>query len=103
MNKLLTDKFLYDNLTIVQNFERIGGEQMAFNYSKLKGKIVEKYGTQSSFASAMGWSERTLSLKMTCRIPWKQEDIVKAVELLELDESDIPAYFFAREVQNIEL
>lgn len=37
---------------------------MAFDYSKLKGRIIEKYNSQSSFANAMEWSERTLSLKL---------------------------------------
>ena len=37
---------------------------MAFDYSKLRGKIIELFGTQACFAAAMGWSERTLSLKM---------------------------------------
>lgn len=38
---------------------------MAFNYNKLSGKIVEVFGTRYNFAKAMGWSERTLSLKMS--------------------------------------
>lgn len=67
---------------------------MAFNYSKLKGRIVEKFNTQAKFALAMKWSERTLSLKLNGNIPWKQTDIAKAIELLELDENDIPKYFF---------
>ena len=29
---------------------------MAFDYSKLRGKIVEIFNTQSCFAIAMGWS-----------------------------------------------
>ncbi|WP_243100261.1 MULTISPECIES: DUF739 family protein [Lachnospiraceae] len=37
---------------------------MAFDYNKLRGRIVEIFNTQSNFASAMGWSERILSLKM---------------------------------------
>ena len=37
---------------------------MAFNYSKLRGRIIEKYGSQSDFAKAFGCSDRTLSLKM---------------------------------------
>lgn len=74
---------------------------MAFNYDKLKGKIVEVFGTQSSFANAMEWSERTLSLKMNGAVPWKQTDICKATELLGLDDSDIPVYFFTVKVQNI--
>lgn len=73
---------------------------MAFNYSKLKGKIVEVFGSQSEFAKAMDWSERTLSLKMNGKVPWKQPDILKAISLLNLSESDIQEYFFTMEVQN---
>lgn len=32
-----------------------------FQYSKLKGKIVEIFGSQKKFAEAMGLSERTIS------------------------------------------
>lgn len=74
---------------------------MAFNYNKLRGRIVEIYGSQIEFAKAMQWSERTLSLKMNGKIPWKQTDIVTAVRLLGLSETDIQEYFFAVEVQNV--
>lgn len=74
---------------------------MAFNYNKLKGKIVEVFGSQSAFAKEMEWSERTLSLKMNGRVSWKQVDILKAVSLLNLSENDIQEYFFTVEVQSI--
>lgn len=74
---------------------------MAFNYSKLRGRIVEIYGSQLQFARKIGISERTLSLKMNSKIPWKQTEILKAIELLKLSESDIQEYFFNVEVQKI--
>lgn len=76
---------------------------MSFNYDKLRGKIVEVFGSQRKFAKAMGWSERTLSLKLNGVRSWKQPDICKAIRLLHLKESDIPIYFFNGKVQNIEL
>lgn len=75
---------------------------MAFDYNKLRGRIVEIFNTQSNFASAMGWSERTLSLKMNGMRSWKQIDICKAIQLLKLTIEDIPIYFFTLKVQNIE-
>ena len=75
---------------------------MCFNYDKLKGRIIEKFGTQYRFAEAMEWSERTLCLKLSSSRSWKQEDICKAIFLLELKEKDIPTYFFKQRVQNIE-
>ena len=74
---------------------------MAFNYNKLRGKIVEIYGSQIEFAKAMKWSEKTLSLKLNGKVPWKQTDIMTAVQILGLSESDIQDYLFAVEVQNI--
>lgn len=74
---------------------------MAFDYNKLKGRIVEKYGSQTEFAKALGWSERTLSLKLNGKVPWKQTDICNAVKLLGLSDSDIQEYFFTIKVQNI--
>ncbi|MCB7320145.1 DUF739 family protein [Lacrimispora sp. 210928-DFI.3.58] len=76
---------------------------MAFDYSRLRGRIVEIFGTQACFAVAMGWSERTLSLKMNGLRAWKQPDICKAVALLKLSDKDIPSFFFKSKVQNIEL
>lgn len=75
---------------------------MAFNYDKLRGRIVEVFGSQYRFAEAMEWSDRTLSLKMNGIRAWKQTDICKAISLLHLNENDIPSYFFAEKVQNIE-
>ncbi|MBD5555716.1 MAG: DUF739 family protein [Roseburia sp.] len=74
---------------------------MAFDYNKLRGRIVEKYGSQIEFSKAMDWSERTLSKKMNGKIPWKQTDICTAIKLLGLSEDDIQEYFFSVKVQNI--
>ena len=74
---------------------------MAFNYNKLRGRIVEIYGSQIEFAKAMKWSERTLSCNLNGKIPWKQTYIMEAVKHLKLSESDIQEYFFAVEVQKI--
>ncbi len=75
---------------------------MSFDYQRLKGKIVEKYNKQSDFARAMQMSERTLSLKMNGKVAWKQTEIMKAIKLLDLKDSDIQPYFFVIKVQNIE-
>jgi transcriptional regulator with XRE-family HTH domain len=72
---------------------------MAFNYNKLRGRIVERFGTQSAFAKALGVSERTLSLKLNGKIYFAQDEIVLAAELLKISEPDIQIYFFTQEVQ----
>ena len=74
---------------------------MSFDYSKLRGKIVEKYKNQSAFSKALGVSERTLSLKLNGRTAWTQREIFTAIKLLELTKQDIQSYFFEEKVQKI--
>jgi hypothetical protein len=72
---------------------------LSFDYSILSGKIVEKYRTRSAFAKAMGISERTLSVKLNNKIGFRQCEMSRACELLDISESAIPAVFFTEEVQ----
>ena len=62
------------------------------------GRITEKFGTQAEFANAMGVSERSISLKLNNKVSWKDNEISKAVEILEVNPKDIPAYFFKYKV-----
>lgn len=72
---------------------------MAFDYSKLRGKIVEKYKTQGAFAKALGVSERTLSLKLNGRGFFGQDEINKILNLLGISSNVIKEYFFIEKVQ----
>ena len=76
-----------------------GGDIMDFNYEKLKGKIVEKFGTQGNFAKALGVSERTLSLKLNNRIFFSQDEISRMTKLLNIELWEIQDYFFKHKVQ----
>jgi len=67
---------------------------MPYDYSKLLGSITEKYKTQAKFAEAMGLSERTVSLKLNGKIAWKQTEIMRACNILSIESTKIPAYFF---------
>ena len=71
-----------------------------YDYSKLRGRIVEKCGTQRNFAKAMKWSLPTQTKKMAGRIPWNQNDVRTALDVLDIEKEEIPAYFFTAKVQN---
>lgn len=73
---------------------------MAYDYSKLNGRIVEKCGTQAVFADRMGLSERTVSLKLNNKVAWKQPEMQKAAVILEFPETEIQTYFFTMKVQS---
>lgn len=79
----------------------IMGGNLEYNYSKLRGRIVEIFETQQNFAKEMGWSEHTLSSKLSNKVGWKQTDIAKTITLLKLKLEDIPTYFFNFKVQKM--
>lgn len=68
---------------------------MSYNYSKLRGRVVEKFGTQRAFAKQLDLSERSISRKLSGKVTWKQSEIVKACELLSINADEISAYSFA--------
>ena len=72
---------------------------MAYDYSKLSGKISEKFDTRYNFAKEMGISERSISLKLNGKVGFKQDEIIRACRLLGIKEKDIAEYFFNLDVQ----
>ena len=67
---------------------------MNFCYNKLRGRIKEICGTNLKFAELMTLSNTTISAKLNNKSEFSQPEILKAVEVLELDRSEIPQYFF---------
>lgn len=72
---------------------------MSYDYSKLNGLITEKCGTRTAFAKLINLSERSISLKMNGKIGWKQKEINDICNVLGIDVSNIPEYFFKLKVQ----
>lgn len=72
-----------------------------YDYRKLRGRIKEKFGTQSAFAKVMGLSDVSVSNKLNNNVEWGQEEIEKSVMVLEIAYSDIHSYFFTHKVENI--
>ena len=68
---------------------------MAFNYAALRGKIIEKYGSQREFAKVLGFSEVSVTKKMNGKTEFSKSDMERWAELLDIKKSEIPKYFFA--------
>ena len=69
------------------------------SYSKLRGKIREVFGTQEAFADAMGMSKGGLSMRLNNKVKWTLDEVTKAVDLLKIEDHEIPAYFFTPKVR----
>ena len=66
-----------------------------YSYSKLKGRIVERYGTQANFVRKLGISKNSMSKKLTGKTEFSQSDIIRWAELLGIEKGEYEEYFFA--------
>lgn len=65
-----------------------------YKYKKLRGRIIEKFGTQEKFAKEIGISETALSKKMQCKTGISQTDICLWSKLLGITIDEYGMYFF---------
>lgn len=72
---------------------------MNYDYSKLRGTIVEKYHTISRLAKKLGKSDAWLSAKLNNKGDFTQTDMVRIMALLDINKKDITLYFFQNKVQ----
>jgi hypothetical protein len=72
-----------------------------FDYNKLIGRIIEKFGSRRAFAAAYGISENAMSQKLSNKMAITTEDILEWIkpEFLDIPNEEIGLYFFTRKVQ----
>ena len=75
---------------------------MPRDYSKLIGRIVEKFGTRAAFAEAMGLKYEALSRRLNNKADFKTEEYIRACELLDIPPKEIHLYFFTPKLRKIE-
>lgn len=68
--------------------------EITFDYSKLEGRIKEKYDTQSRLACTLGMSKQALSARLNNRTPFTQTEIRNLTELLDIPDEEMKRYFF---------
>ncbi len=70
-----------------------------YDYSKLRGRIVEKYGTLKNFSAAIGLTPTTLGKKVTNKAGWSQDEVIEASKLLDIKDTEYATYFFTKKVE----
>ena len=73
-----------------------------FDTSKLRGRIVEKYGTISAFAGVVHNSVSFISQYLHGKKTLDQRMIDKWAGALDIPSSEYDAYFFTKKVHDIE-
>ncbi len=72
---------------------------MSFDYSKLRGKIREKFGTQENFALAIGISRASLSDKLNEKSDFSHSEIISICDKLDISVDSISDYFFTKKLK----
>lgn len=68
------------------------------NYLKLKGRIIEKFGSQQSFAKHIGVTEQTVTAKLNGRSRFSQDDIICWCKALGIKTANVGDYFFTQKL-----
>lgn len=70
--------------------------ELKFNYNKLRGRIIEKFGSIKAFAEACNLSMTTMSRKLNGKTTISPDDIVEwsRPEFLDIQPNEYHEYFF---------
>lgn len=74
---------------------------MEFDYSKLRGRMVEKYGSVSAVAKMLGISVGAMSNKLSNASRIKTDEIYKLcqADCLDIPDEEIKDYFFTEKLR----
>lgn len=73
------------------------------DYSKLLGRIKEKGFTQASVARMIKVSPTTMNGKLNGHVEFSQSEIRNLCEVLHIQDSDIPAFFFTEKLEKTQV
>ena len=73
-----------------------------FDTSKLRGRIIEKFGSQERFAKEIGRSKAFVSGVLNGKAYLEQRDIDKWANALDIPGIELNNYFFTHKVHETE-
>lgn len=74
-------------------------EEIIFDYSKLEGRIKEKFKSQQNLAEQLSYGKTSLNLKLNNKVSFSQKDILELATLLEIPDEEVSSYFFKQIVR----
>ena len=72
---------------------------ITYDYSKLLGRIKEKFGTRENLVKHITISITSLNLRLTNQLEFTQNDIQELSFALEIPPEEISTYFFVEKVR----
>lgn len=72
-------------------------ERVNYDYSKLRGRIVEKCGTIDRFSQLIGTHRTNVSFKLNNKVDFTQREIAAICNVLDIPLNELSPYFFTPE------
>ena len=72
-----------------------------FDYSKLRGRIVEKFGNMNAFANEVGISQIALSRKLNNKTSITREDMINWSKVLDISIDEYGAFYFVEKLNEV--
>ena len=69
-----------------------------YETAKLRGRIIERFGSQGAFADMVGRTNAYVSLYLTGKSTLDQKTIDDWSKALDISANEIPDYFFVKKV-----
>lgn len=70
-----------------------------YNYSYLRGLIIENFGTIENYAKYLNLSNPSIYARLNGEVYFKQDEIEKSIKGFKLSDTDIPTVFFNRKTK----
>lgn len=70
-----------------------------YDFSKLRGKIKEKLGSESEYAKLLNLSNSSISAKLQSQVPFSLKEIEITINRLDIPVVEIYDYFFIKKVE----
>lgn len=74
---------------------------MEFDYSKLRGRIVEKFGSIEAFSSETSISNISVSKKLNNKVPISRADMIEWSNLLEIPVEEYGLFYCTEKLKEV--
>lgn len=72
-----------------------------FDYSKLRGRIIEKYGSIEAFSNKTSISNISVSKKLNNKVAISREDMIEWSDLLDIPLEEYGAFYFVKKLNDV--
>ena len=71
---------------------------MELTHSKLRGRIIEKFGSYRAFARAIGKSEQTVNTKLAGKSGFSEDNIIEWSNALDIGPEEVGTFYFTEKL-----